>query len=224
MRVGRRRLVGCVVGIAAGAPLFAISGLMTRTALAAPQSLRFKAYRDQSVVGTHAVDVQPSGNQTKVTVKIDLNVSMAFVTLFEFKHDCQELWQEGRLISLSSKTNDNGNKFQVKGKATPEGFRIEGPGGPAIAPADAYTSNSVWNTAVLAQKTVIDAQHGGIIGLSVRPQGQEQVAVAGRQVPTEAYLVVTPFVAGNVWYDEAGRWVKAVFEKDGELMEYRLVV
>ena len=81
----------------------------------------------------------------------------------------------------------------------------------------------MWNTAVLAQKTVIDAQHGGIIGLSVSPQGQQQVVVAGRQVPTEAYQVVTPFVAGNVWYDDAGRWVKALFEKDGELMEYRLV-
>jgi len=88
MLVARRRLIGCLVGFAAGAPLFSISSLMTWPALAAPQSLRFKAYRDQSVVGTHAVDVQPSGNQTKVTVKIDLSVSMAFVTLFEFKHDC----------------------------------------------------------------------------------------------------------------------------------------
>jgi hypothetical protein len=148
---------------------------------------------------------------------------MAFVTHFEFTHDCEEVWQSGRLVSLRSKTNDNGDKFQVTAKATPEGIRIEGPGGPAIAPADAYTSNSVWNTAVLEQKTVIDAQHGGIIGLSVRPQGEQEVAVAGQQVPAEKYQVVTPFVAGNVWYDEAGRWVKALFEKDGEQMEYRLV-
>jgi Family of unknown function (DUF6134) len=174
-------------------------------------------------VGTHTVDVQSSGNQMNVTIRIDLNVSVAFVTLFEFKHDCEEIWQSGRLVSLRSKTNDNGDKFQVTAEATPEGIRIEGPGGPAIAPADAYTSNSVWNTAVLEQKTVIDAQHGGIIGLSVSPRGEQQVAVAGRQVPAEKYQVVTPFVAGNVWYDEAGRWVKALFEKDGEQMEYRLV-
>src|SRR4030095_5219849 len=112
----------------------AVSSLRTRPALAVPQSLRFKAYRDKSAVGTPTIDVQPSGNNLKVTIKIDLNVSVAFITLFEFKHDCEEIWQDGRLVSLRSKTNDNGEKFQVTGKATPEGFRIEGPGGPAIAP------------------------------------------------------------------------------------------
>jgi Domain of unknown function (DUF6134) len=222
MFIARRRFIGGLVGMAVGATL-SISSLGTRPAFAVPQSLRFKAYRDKSAVGTHTVDVQPSGNNVKVTVKIDLNVSVTFITLFEFKHDCEEIWQDGHLVSLHSKTNDNGDKFQITGKATPDGFRIEGPGGPAIAPADAYTSNSVWNTAVLEEKTVIDAQHGGIIGLSVRPQGQQQVAVAGQQVPAEKYQVVTPFLAGNVWYDEAGRWVKAQFEKDGEQMEYRLV-
>jgi hypothetical protein len=222
MFIARRRFIGGLVGVAAGATL-SVSSLWTRPALAGPQSLHFKAYRDKSPVGTHTVDVQSSGNQMNVTIKIDLNVSVAFVTLFEFKHDCEEIWQSGRLVSLRSKTNDNGDKFQVTAEATPEGIRIEGPGGPAIAPADAYTSNSVWNTAVLEQKTVIDAQHGGIIGLSVSPRGEQQVAVAGRQVPAEKYQVVTPFVACNVWYDEAGRWVKALFEKDGEQMEYRLV-
>jgi hypothetical protein len=222
MFIARRRFIGGLVGVAAGATL-SVSSLWTRPALAVPQSLHFKAYRDKSPVGTHTVDVQSSGNQMNVTIRIDLNVSVAFVTLFEFKHDCEEIWQSGRLVSLRSKTNDNGDKFQVTAEATPEGIRIEGPGGPAIAPADAYTSNSVWNTAVLEQKTVIDAQHGGIIGLSVSPRGEQQVAVAGRQVPAEKYQVVTPFVAGNVWYDEAGRWVKALFEKDGEQMEYRLV-
>jgi Domain of unknown function (DUF6134) len=222
MFIARRRFIGGLVGVAAGATL-SVSSLWTRPALAVPQSLHFKAYRDKSPVGTHTVDVQSSGNQMNVTIKIDLNVNVAFVTLFEFNHDCEEIWQSGRLVSLRSKTNDNGDKFQVTAEATPEGIRIEGPGGPAIAPADAYTSNSVWNTAVLEQKTVIDAQHGGIIGLSVSPRGEQQVAVAGRQVPAEKYQVVTPFVAGNVWYDEAGRWVKALFEKDGEQMEYRLV-
>ena len=223
MFIARRRFIGGLFGIGAGATVFSISSFKTRPALAVPQSLRFKAYRNNSPVGTHAVDVQSSGDQMKVTVKIALDVSVAFLTLFELKHDCEELWQDGRLVSLRSKTNDNGDKFQVTGKATPQGFRIEGPGGPAIAPADAYTSNSVWNTAILEQKTVIDAQHGGIIGLSVRSQGQQPVAVAGQQVPAEKYQVMTPFVAGNVWYDAAGRWVKALFEKDGEQMEYRLV-
>jgi hypothetical protein len=223
MFIARRQFLRGVAGTAAGVALLSLSSFEARPAFAVARSLSFKAYRDKSEVGTHTVDVRPNGNQTTVTTKIDLEVGVAFITLFKLRHDCEEVWQDGQLLSLRSKTNDNGDKYQVTGKATPEGFRIEGPGGPAIAPADAYTSNSVWNTAVLEQKTVIDAQHGGIIGLSVKQQGQQQVAVAGQKVRADEYQVITPFVAGSVWYDDAGKWVKALFEKDGEQLEYRLV-
>jgi Family of unknown function (DUF6134) len=222
MFIGRRRFIG-VIGAAAGLSCTSFPILPARGALATPQSLRFKAYCDNADVGTHTVMVEPSGNQTKVHVKIDLEVSAAFITLFSFRHDCEEIWESGRLLSLRSDTRDGGDKYRVTGHATPLGFRVEGAGGPTIAPADTYTSNSVWNTAILDQRTAIDVQHGGMIGLSVKPEGEQQVAVAGQQVPASKYQFVTPFIAGNVWYDKAGKWVKALFGKGDEQIEYRLV-
>jgi hypothetical protein len=49
-----------------------------------------------------------------------------------------------------------------------KGFRVVGKKGPFIAPPAALTSNCLWNAAILEQDAVIDAQHGGVIGLSVR--------------------------------------------------------
>ena len=222
MMIARRPFIASLAGAAAGAAFPTLSMLPAQGALAAPQTLRFRAYRGDSEVGTHTVDVAQSGAQTKVSVRIDMEVSAAFITLFAFKHQGEEVWQGGRLIALSSRTNDNGDTYQVVGKATADGFRIEGPGGPAIARADTYTSNSVWNTALLKRATAVDVQHGGIIGLSVKPEGRQQIAIAGNSISADKYQFVTPFIAGTIWYDGSGKWVKATFERDGEQIDYRL--
>jgi uncharacterized protein DUF6134 len=222
MVVGRRVFMGGLIGAAAGMTVSSLRPAPAYGALATPQSLKFNAYRGTSQVGTHAVSVMPAGNQTKVHVAIDMKVSAAFITLFAFKHEGEEIWQDGRLVGLSSRTDDNGDAYQVTGQATADGFRIEGPGGPALARADTFTSNSVWNTALLRRATAVDVQHGGIIGLSVKPEGREAIAVAGATLPASKYQFVTPFIAGSVWYDSDGRWVKALFERDGEEIEYRL--
>ena len=41
-----------------------------------------------------------------------------------------------------------------------KGFRVVGKEGPFIAPFAAFTSNCLWNSAILQQEVVIDAQHG----------------------------------------------------------------
>jgi hypothetical protein len=56
---------------------------------------------------------------------------------------------------------------RIEGAATPQGFRIVSKGGPFIASAT-LTSNSLWTPAMLEQTTVVDAQRGGVIGVSAR--------------------------------------------------------
>jgi uncharacterized protein DUF6134 len=112
MFIGRRQFIGGLIGTAAGLTYAALPMHPARGALATPQRLRFKAYRGKSEVGTHAVTVEPSGNHTRVQVSIDLNVSAVFITLFAFKHECEEIWQDGRLASLRSHTDDNGVKYR----------------------------------------------------------------------------------------------------------------
>ena len=73
-------------------------------------------------------------------------------------------------------------KLSVEGASVPQGFRVLSKDGPFIASANTLTSNCLWSPAVLEQATVIDMQHGGIIGLSVRKLADEQIVVLGRQV------------------------------------------
>jgi hypothetical protein len=106
--------------------------------------------------------------------------------------------------------------------ATPQGFRVVSKGGPFIASAATLTSNSLWTAAVLEQETVVDAQHGGIIGVSARKFAGEQIVIAGHEVRATRYTFITPYLAGSIWYDNENLWVRGEFERDGSKILYEL--
>jgi Family of unknown function (DUF6134) len=183
---------------------------------------RFAVLHDGVRIGAHTIAYSRATGDTRVTTTIDLVVKALFFTVFAFSHRSEEIWRDGRLMRLSSETLEHGERLRVSGAATPHGFRVVGKSGPFLAASDALTSNSLWTPAVLEQDTVIDAQHGGVFGVSVRKLGDEQISLGGTPVRTARYQFITPYLAGSIWYDASGRWVRGEFERDGAEIQYRL--
>ena len=173
-------------------------------------------------IGAHTILYSSETGETRVSTEINLLVKVAFFTLLRFTHRSTETWRAGQLTSLSSETVEHGETLRVEGAATPQGFRVVSKGGPFIAPATTLTSNSLWTPAVLEQTTVVDAQHGGIIGVSARKLADEQIVIAGRSVRATRYAFITPYLAGSIWYDEGSVWVRGEFERDGSKIQYQL--
>ncbi|HUZ73414.1 MAG TPA: TAXI family TRAP transporter solute-binding subunit, partial [Stellaceae bacterium] len=46
------------------------------------------------------------------------------------------------------------------------------------------------------------------IGVSARKLADEQIVIAGRQVRATRYTLITPYLAGSIWYDEESLWVR----------------
>ena len=162
------------------------------------------------------------GADTRVNTEIHLAMRIAFFTVFAFSHRSEETWRDGRLMLLKSKTVEHGATLCVEGAQTPDGFRVVSEGGPFIAPTATLTSNSLWTPAVMEQDTVVDAQHGGIIGLSARKFSDEEMVISDREVRATRYTFVTPYLAGSAWYDEDNLWVGGEFERDGSKIQYQL--
>jgi hypothetical protein len=95
-------------------------------------------------------------------------------------------------------------------------------GGPFIASAATLTSNSLWTPVVMEQTTVVDAQYGGVIGVTARRLADEQIVIAGRQLRITRYRIVTPYLSGSIWYDTDSLWVHGEFERDGAKIQYQL--
>lgn len=183
---------------------------------------RFSVLYKGKRIGAHTVLYSSATGETTVSTEIRLLVKVAFFTVFEFSHRSEETWRAGQLMSLNSKTVEHGETLRVQGAATPEGFRVVSKGGPFIASAATLTSNSLWTPAVLEQATVVDAQHGGVIGVSTRKFGDEQIVIGGRQVRATRYTFITPYLAGSIWYDTENLWVRGEFERDGSKIQYQL--
>ncbi len=183
---------------------------------------RFSIFYKGTRVGSHTVSYSPATGDTAVATEIRLLVKVGFFTVFAFSHRSRETWQLGRLNSLRSETVEHGETLHIDGKATPQGFRVVSKGGPFIAAASTLTSNSLWTPRMLEQDTVVDAQHGGIIGVSSRKFSDEHIVIAGRRIRVVRYTLITPYLAGSIWYDDNEIWVRGEFERDGSKIEYRL--
>lgn len=221
-RINRRRLLGL---IAAASIMPVVEPLLSTPACAATQrDLRFRVLRKGSTIGEHSVTFRAAGDRLVVNTHIEITVKALFLTVYRFKHDAEEIWQAGRLVAVESTTDDDGTQVQVSGRAVEGGFRIHGQDGPFLASAHLLTSNSLWNSRILDADRLIDVQHGGEIGLVVKPLGEVLVEAPQGQVRASRHRIITPHYAGIVFYDNDRRWVKTLIEARGQLIEYAPII
>jgi hypothetical protein len=214
--------MSAIAGVAASAlPCFACASAAIVVPISSANR-RFSVFYAGERIGAHTITYFATTGETRISTEIELAVKALFFTMFAFSHRSEEIWRGGRLMSLNSRTMESGETIDVAGAATPEGFRVVSKGGPFIASAATLTSNCLWTPAVLDQATVVDAQHGGIIGISARKIGDEQIALRDRPVQAARHSFITPYLAGSIWYDEKNLWVHGDFEREGSKILYRL--
>jgi len=228
-RRGILRLALLGAGALALSPALAYAGAITAPVgkIAIPteaRTFKFRVLWDGDDIGQHLTTITPSADGQGMTVgtKINMKVKMGFITAFRYEHDSTEVWHDGRLQSLVSKTYDDGDDLSVKGEATVDAFKAVGPKGAFVAPAESLTTNCMWLPALVSEKKLIDAQNGVLVGLVSKPLGTEHVAVRGKDREAHRHSIRTPFVAGSLWYDQAGNWVRSRLEIKGETLEYKL--
>jgi len=222
MELPRRKLLLSALAAAAMYAMPTVPLAQPRVSLPSDSTnRRFSIFYKGDRIGAHTVSTTGNG-EMRVTTDIKMVVKVLFLTVFSFSHRSEEYWRDGMLVSLKSDTTEHGEKISVVGSAVAEGFRVVSKNGPYIAAANALTSNSLWTPEVLEQQVLIDAQHGGVIGVSARKLADESVMIAGEQVHATRHQFISPYLAGSIWYDDQGRWVHAQFERDGSKVQYRL--
>ena len=80
---------------------------------------------------------------------------------------------------------------------------------------------SHWNPGQANATQLLSTEDGEIIDVSVSERGRETVMVAGEPVEATRYLMDSD-IDVDLWYDDAGRWVKLSFTARGQEIEYVL--
>ncbi len=187
-----------------------------------PRNVRFHVLIDGSPIGEHRILFREAENLLGVETRVNIEVMGLFGPLFQFKHDAQETWDSGRLVSVRSTTNNNGTLSKVSGSAITGGFHLLSENGPFLATTATMSSNALWDSRLLQEKRLIDVQHGSEIGLVARHLADEPIDTPWGSVNASRYRLITPFFAGSVFYDSNRRWVRAQIEVKGVTIDYAL--
>jgi hypothetical protein len=189
------------------------------------QRIDFEAVRNGSAIGTCTVQVGGDAQRLEVRINANIVVRLLGIALFRFTHEAYELWSNGRLVQMTTKTDDDGRAHRVAAN-------IEQPGTIVVqteqnrftAPADTVPA-SLWNRTIVEARQFIDPVDGRVSPLAVQAIGHRTT-----ETPTGAVDAMGYRLEGNggflkdVWYAADGTLVFIrMWGKDGSEVTYRRI-
>jgi hypothetical protein len=147
-------------------------------------------------------------------------VKIAYLTVYRFDQRETEYWADGRLMAMTSTTDDNGATHKVTAKNRGSALSVDVDGkvseiDPAVVPL------SLWNPDLIRQRQALDPQDGRMTPVLVIDHGEEQLVLAGRPTMVHHYSIRTSF-AQDVWYDQRQQLVKVELHgSDGSTIQYQ---
>ncbi|WP_139135034.1 DUF6134 family protein [Magnetovibrio blakemorei] len=193
--------------------VFAFATIASWQAHAVTKTLDFTVLRDGKTIGTHSYTISDQGDETLVEVSTDIQVKVLFITAYKFHHTSKELWRGGKLVSLTSTTNDDGTQKALQVTASPGKLDVD-----SIVhdqdrrqSADINTQPaSLWNPTIVHQHKILNTLDGTMMKINVSDFGTEVVEAAGAQVSAHHYAI-SGELTRDVWFNDAGDLVRVRF-------------
>jgi len=185
--------------------------------------LRFKVLRDGDEVGTHTLRFDQRDGATRVEVETHVNVTLPFIgiSVYHFEHAGSETWRDGTLVSLESRTDDDGEAHELAVTRSGDTLQVRSNTGEhdtsaAILPA------SLWHPDLVRRRVLLNTLNGREMPVSSSDEGEETIDVRGAPVRTRHFRL-TGGLNRELWYDPNGVLVKVQFAaKDDSRIEYVL--
>ncbi len=153
------------------------------------QQWRFSVSLDGKAIGYHHFALNERGTTRELHSQARFKVKFLFVNAYSYAHDAKERWHGECLSQLEARTDDNGEKIQVRGTRGESAFVI------ATAALTATVTPCVqtfayWNPQILTATHLLNPQTGEYVPVRVTQAGTETIEVRGRQVTAERYRIV----------------------------------
>lgn len=181
--------------------------------------------RKGKAIGTHEIAFSEDNGALVVDIAIRMKVKIAFITVFRYEHTNREIWRDGRLQSIRTRTNDNGKKFDVAGVRLEDRFEVT-VNGTTLSHNRDIVPSTYWNPALLEQSELLNTQTGKVMTVTISDLGSETVATPAGETPARRYRIeeIGPI---DLWYDSAGCFLKLSFQAsrrgEGSWIDYEPV-
>ena len=183
-------------------------------------TLSFDVYRNGDLVGYQNVTFSQKDDALAVDIDFRLTIEALYITFYEMTYTSDSLWKNDELVSLKSRTDQNGKVTTVEARADNGKLEVDGPNGKASAPLGIYPTDH-WNAGVIDATKLVNTINGHINDVRLVRKGEDKVPT--ERGPVEAtHYKYTGEIQNDVWYDAEGRWVQMQFKGgDGSTIEFR---
>ncbi len=184
--------------------------------------LDYDVMRNGGSIGSHVVRFREADGRLVVETSVRIEVTFVFITLYRYALDATETWLDGRLVALSSATDDDGERLSVRAAADGDALRVETGAGAGWTAPGTIAPSSLWRRDMLGHGLLLDMEDGTGLAVSVTREDAETVTARGRPVTARRY-VVRGDLERELWYDADGVLVHVRFKgRDGSEIVYVL--
>lgn len=178
--------------------------------------LAYEISRKGKRLGFQTLDFATLDNgdlQVDVHIEIDFKI---IIPLFSYTHDNREIWRDGKLLSLNSRTDNNGENTFADLRA--EGDKLIGDGTDYENNLSAdLLSTSYFNPNFVRQTALVSSQDGRLLKIDIEEMGRETLNLEVGTVEATRFRL-TGKLRIDIWYTDDGRWVKSEFTRGGNTL------
>jgi hypothetical protein len=180
----------------------------------------FDAVLNDKVIGQHTFIY---GDEKTVS---DANFKFEYLFMdFIYQHKSSETWQGNCLKTISSRTNDDGDMYDVSGYMEANQFMVTTNNKTSELPLCVMTF-AYGNPKILDQKKLMNAQNGEYVDVDIQFLREENHMVKGKDILTDLWQIEAKGDDGDLlvhlWYDKNMNWVSLKSQTPIGDMQYKL--
>ena len=182
--------------------------------------LEFEIRRNGAPIGRHTVRFTTEAGGLRAEAASDLTVRFLGIPFYRMRYRSISDWQDGQLVRLDARSDDNGAVQVVRASRDGDLLRIEGSNGPATAPA-ALPISDHFHPGVIGTGQLLNTITGRLNRVQMVAEAREAVETGGDARREATRYAYRGELEAHVWYDDAGRWVGLQFQgRDGSTVRY----
>jgi hypothetical protein len=195
------------------------------TALADLPAMRqwnFNVYLDDREVGYHRFRLNDSADGMRLETHAKFTVKMFLLTVFAYEHHNTEFWRDGCLQRIESRTDSNGEYYQVNGVARDGELLVSNEVGEQRLDG-CVTTFAYWDRRLLERGRLLNAQTGEYQPVALKPLGPGSLVLGERTIAVQRYALTANKMDIELAYAaDGGEWVALDSRlEQGRVLQYR---
>jgi hypothetical protein len=178
----------------------------------------FTVLRNGNPVGQHRIAMQVDGDRVQISEATDIEVRIASIPVYRFAYRGRQVWEGGRVVGITGRTNDNGKMLEISVRPVGDGY-FRTVNGRVDRFGTSRRVFALWNMDTLKYHHFFSVVDDETFEASFQYVGREKLMVASQNLDVDHYRMMGT-ERRELWFDTAAHLVRLKMRRRGSEIEY----